>query len=216
MIPLAKQNSFSVLSHQLRKIVFAKITQIVIRGVMKMSKCCCSSDDCCQPQPKKPINIDFLYLDTTVCGRCKDTEKTLDEAVSSVAVVLNAAGYEVKVNKVNIASKELAIEYQFISSPTIRVNGNDIAVELKESLCEDCGTLCGNNVDCRVWVYNGVEYTSPPKELIVDAILREVYNTGKHEPDRRAYQLPENLEKYFIAKAHKDGVECWEKGGNSI
>lgn len=95
-----------------------------------MSKCCCSSDNCCQPQQKKTINIDFLYLDTTVCGRCQDTEKALDEAVSSVAVVLNAAGYEVKVNKVNIATKELAIKYQFISSPTIRVNGNDIAVEL--------------------------------------------------------------------------------------
>lgn len=183
---------------------------------MKMSKCCCSSENCCQPQPKKPINIDFLYLDTTVCGRCQDTEKALDEAVSSVAVVLNAAGYEVKVNKVNITTKELAIKYQFISSPTIRVNGNDIAVELRESLCEDCGTLCGDNVDCRVWVYNGVEYTSPPKELIVDAILREVYNTGQREPERKAYQLPENLKKYFIAKAYKDKAERCENGGNTI
>ena len=74
-------------------------------------------------------------------------------------MVLHAAGYEVKVNKVNIATKELAIQHQFISSPTIRVSGNDIAVELRESLFEDCETLCGDNVDCRVWVYNGVEYT---------------------------------------------------------
>ena len=179
-----------------------------------MSKCCCFSDNCCQPQPKKPINIDFLYLDTTVCGRCQDTEKSLDEAVSSVAVVLNAAGYEVKVNKVNIATKELAIDYQFISSPTIRVNGNDIAVELRESLCEDCGTLCGDNVDCRVWVYNGVEYTCPPKELIIYAILREVYSTDKQEPEQKAYQLPENLETYFTAKAHKDESE--QKSGGAI
>ena len=48
-----------------------------------MSKCCCSSESCCQPQAKKPINIDFLFLDTTICGRCQDTEKSLDEAVSS-------------------------------------------------------------------------------------------------------------------------------------
>lgn len=132
---------------------------------MRMSKCC-SSDNCCQPQPKKPINIDFLYLDTTVCGRCQDTEKALDEAVSSVAVVLNAAGYEVKVNKVNIATKELAIKYQFISSPTIRVNGNDIAVELRESLCEDCGTLCGDNVDCRV-----CKWTKQPQNIAAPASL---------------------------------------------
>ena len=163
-----------------------------------------------------PATADFLYLDTAVCGRCQDTEKALDEAVSSVAVILNAAGYEVKVNKVNISTRELAIEYQFISSPTIRVNGNDIAVELRESLCEDCGTLCEDNVDCRVWVYNGVEYTSPPKELIVDAILREVYNAGQHEPESKAYQLPENLETYFTAKAHKDEAELQEKGGKTI
>lgn len=98
-----------------------------------MSKCCCSSDNCCeQPQPQKPI--DFLYLDTTVCGRCQNTEKALDEAVASVAGVLNAAGYEVNVNKVNITTRELAIQYQFISSPTIRVNGNDIAAELQETV----------------------------------------------------------------------------------
>lgn len=172
-----------------------------------MSNCCSSSENCCPPQPKKPINIDFLYLDTTICGRCQDTEKALDEAISSVVVVLNAAGYEVKVNKVNIATRELAIQYQFISSPTIRVNGNDIAEELRESVCEDCGDLCGDTVDCRVWVYNGVQYTSPPKELIVDAILREVYGTKQVDPESDTYQLPENLETYFTAKIRKDKAE---------
>lgn len=170
-----------------------------------MSKCCCSSDNCCgQPQPQNPIDIDFLYLDTTVCGRCQNTERALDEAVASVAGVLNAAGYEVNVNKVNITTRELAIQYQFISSPTIRVNGTDIAAELMESVCEDCGDLCGDTVDCRVWVYNGVEYTAPPKELIVDAILWEVYRPKRAEVERKPYQFPVNLETYFVSKSHKD------------
>lgn len=173
-----------------------------------MSKCCCSSENCCgTPQPKKPIVIEFLYLDTTVCGRCQDTEAALDEAVSSVAVVLDAAGFAVTVNKVNIATRELAIQHRFVSSPTIRVNGNDIAVELKESLCEDCGDLCGDSVDCRVWVYNCAEYTAPPKELIVNAILREVYSTTQGEPKQESFQLPANLETYFAAKARKDAAE---------
>jgi hypothetical protein len=114
--------------------------------------------------------------------------------------------YEVNVNKVHITTRELAIQYRFLSSPTIRVNGNDIAIELRETVCEDCGELCGDTVDCRVWVYNGVEYTSPPKELIVNAILREVYNAKQGEPEREAYQLPENLETYFVAKARKDAA----------
>jgi hypothetical protein len=52
--------------------------------------------------------------------------------------------------------------------------------------------------------------------LIVDAILREVYNAGQHEPESKAYQLPENLETYFTAKAHKDEAELQEKGGKTI
>lgn len=181
-----------------------------------MSKGCCSSGNCCgKPQPKKPIKIDFLYLDTTVCGRCRDTEKALDEAVAGVAAVLSAAGYEVWVNKVNITTRESAVRYQFISSPTVRVNGNDIAVELRESVCEDCGELCGDTVDCRVWVYNGVEYTAPPKELIVDAILREVYNAKRGEPERAAYRLPANLETFFAAKALKDEAARQEEAGNT-
>ena len=183
----------------------------------KMGKCRCSSGNCCgQPQTKKEIAIDFLYLDTAVCGRCQDTEKALDEAVSSVAVILGAAGYEFKVNKMNITTRKMANKYRFISSPTIRVNGNDIAVEFRESLCEDCGTLCGDNVDCRVWVYNGIEYTAPPKEMIVDAILREIYSPKQGEPERESYQIPANLETYFAAKARKDEVKSREKGSDAI
>lgn len=174
---------------------------------MMVSKCCCSSGNCCgRPQRKKTIAIDFLYLDTTVCGRCQNTEKALDEAVFDVAAVLNAVGYEVKVNKVNVTTRELAIQFQFVSSPTIRVNGKDIAVKLRESVCEDCGELCGDTINCRVWVYNGVEYTAPPKELIVNAILREVYSINEGEPEHEAYRLPENLETYYVAKAQRDAA----------
>lgn len=170
-----------------------------------MSKCCSSSNNCCPAsQPKKVIAIEFLYLDLSVCGRCQETGKSLDEAVSDVMAVLTAAGFEVTVNKVNIATRELARQYRFFSSPTIRVNGNDIADELKESLCEDCGTLCGEDVDCRVWTYNGIEYTTPPKGLIVNAILKEVYGGVSRKTDGKEYVFPENLENYFAAKELQD------------
>ena len=174
---------------------------------MKMRKCCAQSEKCCAlEKPNKRLTIDFLYLDTTICIRCQDTEKALEEALSSVAVVLNAAGYEITVSKVNISTRALAVQYQFISSPTIRINGNDIAVDLRETICEDCEDLCGDAVDCRVWVYNGVEYAAPPKEFIVDAILREVYNP-RHEAPKQPYELPANLETYFSAKNRKDKAE---------
>ncbi len=40
----------------------------------------------------------------------------------------------------------------------------------------------------------------------MDAILREMYNAKHGEPERAAYQLPENLETYFVAKASKDAA----------
>lgn len=71
----------------------------------------------------------------------------------------------------------------------------------KESLCESCGDLCGDEVDCRVWVYKGKEYNVPPKAMIIDAILREVYgNTERKSADevnKKLYQLPENLRRFF-------------------
>lgn len=95
--------------------------------------------------------------------------------------MLEVTGIEVVVNKVNVLSEEQAKEYQFVSSPTIRINGCDIQIEVKESPCESCGDLCGDNVDCRVWKYQGEEYTIPPKSMIIEAILKEIYGKDNNE-----------------------------------
>jgi hypothetical protein len=167
------------------------------------SGCCSCGGNCCEPEKKiKKISIDFLYLDLNVCERCQGAEKNLDEAVDEVSGVLKAAGYDITVNKVNITSKELAYKYQFESSPTIRINGRDIALEIKESPCKECGDLCGDNVDCRVWIYEGKEYSQPPKAMIVDAILKSVYGGKSTAPvEKGEYVLPENLRSFF------DGLE---------
>lgn len=165
--------------------------------------CCSGKNGCCTEKTEnRQVTIDFLYLDLSVCTRCQGTEAALDEALSDVETVLKAAGVDVLVNRINVASKELAIAHRFESSPTIRVNGKDIDVDIRESLCESCGDLCGDNVDCRVWTYQGREYTVPPKALIINAILSEVYGAQTAKP--RDYRLPENLETYFNAMAGKE------------
>lgn len=164
--------------------------------------CSCGNDSCTPKQQKKQIIIDFLYLDLSVCERCQGTESNLDAAISDVSTMLKAAGFEIAINKVNITTKELAIKYQFVSSPTIRINGNDIAMEAKESSCKDCGDLCGDNVDCRVWIYEDSEYTEPPKEFLINAILKEVYSDkgiSKEISTDVEYKIPDNLVKYFEA-----------------
>src|SRR5690554_5810374 len=72
---------------------------------------------------ERRIVIDFLYLDLTECSRCQGADTALDEALSEIAQQLKDIGTEVVVNKVNVVNEELAEQYKFISSPTIRVNG---------------------------------------------------------------------------------------------
>lgn len=164
--------------------------------------CGCSNSGCCTPKKEEKILlIDFLYLDLSICERCQGADNNLDEAIKEVSGVLKAAGYDLEINKVNITTKELAVKYEFISSPTIRINGRDITLELKESTCQDCGDLCGDNVDCRVWIYEGIEYNEPPKEMIVNAILKAVYSENpKDVSESVEYKLPENLETFFNGK----------------
>jgi hypothetical protein len=172
-----------------------------LKGEYEMSSGCCScgSSNCCTPEPeRKKITIDFLYLDLAVCERCQGTETNLDQAVNEVSNVLSAAGFEIEVNKVNITSEELAIKHKFISSPTIRVNGRDIDLNVKETSCKECGELCGDDVDCRVWEYEGVEYNEPPKAMIINAIMKEIYGApGDNATNSNEYSLPDNLKTFF-------------------
>jgi hypothetical protein len=164
--------------------------------------CCCSCSDCCSTEQKKKIDIDFLYLDLESCTRCCGTETSLKEALEAVKTTLDAAGFDVSVNYHLIASEDEAQEFKFLSSPTIRVNGRDIDTDIKESKCESCGDICGEDIDCRVWVYKGKEYTVPPKELIVNSILEEIYSPKEDKP-QDDYVMPENLKKFFKALMKK-------------
>ncbi|WP_106450045.1 DUF2703 domain-containing protein [Trichococcus alkaliphilus] len=169
-----------------------------------ISGCCSGEQACCQPeQMKKQIVIDFLYLDLSTCSRCQGTETSLEQAIGDVAAVLRAAGYEIQLRKINITSEELAIQHRFLSSPTIRINGNDINLSLKESRCQECGDLCGEETDCRIWTHNGKEFAEPPKELIIDAILKAIYGEKQSNASlSEEYRLPENIRKFF------SGVDC--------
>ncbi|MDD2458517.1 MAG: DUF2703 domain-containing protein [Eubacteriales bacterium] len=154
----------------------------------------------------RPIHIDFLYLDLEVCTRCQGTDDTLDQAVAEVSGILQSAGVDVVINKVNVNTEELANRYQFVSSPTIRIDGRDIAVEVKENQCDSCGDLCGDSVDCRIWTWQGVDYTQPPKAMIIDAILKAVYGSpALAETEEKApYVLPDNLKKFYEAMQQKE------------
>jgi Domain of unknown function (DUF2703) len=163
--------------------------------------------------PEK-LRIEFLFLDLTTCTHCLGADRGLETALDVVREVLDSAGVEVEVDKVLVTSGEQARALCFVSSPTIRVDGRDGALELRESSCgsEACTDGCGDHIACRVWVYRGREYTEPPVAMIVDAILRRVYSdpprSGAYKPE--AYELPENLARFFAGKTAAAESACCE------
>lgn len=142
------------------------------------------------------LNIDFLYLDLSSCQRCLQTESTLEKSIARVKEMLESAGYKVILNKIHVDSIEKAKEYHFLSSPTIRMNGKDIISNLIESNCQDCGELCGNEIVCRDWVFEGVRYQDPPEPMILRAILKEIFQPSLKKQSEH-YEVPQNLRKFF-------------------
>ncbi len=160
----------------------------------------------------RTIEVDFLYLDLTTCSRCRASDATLDAAVKIARPVLDSVGAGIDVRKTLVETEEQARTLGFVSFPTIRVNGRDIAGELTESSCSECEELCGRDggVDCRVWDYRGERHTEAPIGLIVEAILAEVRPSGAARSEGIPFaDVPENLKRFFAGTgAARDASSC--------
>lgn len=161
------------------------------------------------PASTRPVVIDFLYLDLDSCDRCIGTDAGLEAAVADVARLLEVAAVQISVRKTLVASEVQARELGFVTSPTIRVNGRDIALELREIRCEAEACACGGGIDCRVWVWQGREYTEAPAAMIVDAILREIYSSADDPMPGAipAGDVPENLKRFFAGNTPRQSTK---------
>ena len=155
----------------------------------------------------RELDVELLALDLDTCTRCVGTLENIEEAIETVQRVLEVTGTRVQMRKTLIASEEQARRHRFKTSPTVRVNGRDIAFETLESRCDSCTDLCGcdEGTNCRVWRYRGQEYTEAPIGLVVEAILRGVYGgTPQMASESTAYEydgLPKNLRRFFADKS---------------
>ena len=148
---------------------------------------------------KEPVTIDFLYLDLSECDRCKGTNEQLESALPIISQTLEASGFEVVVHKIHVQSVQQAAALGFVVSPTIRVNDRDIQFDWRETPCEPCSTGCASKVSCREWTYGGRWYGIPPKELLIRAILREVYRRSERAAPKshETTEVPNNLKRFF-------------------
>jgi len=138
---------------------------------------CCRRSSCNEESmvETRLVVIDFLYVDDSDCKLHLETEKNLQNAIAGIFNVLELAGIEIVLNKINVNSKELAIKHKFIVSPTIRVNGRDIPMETREIFCDSREEPSRDKLKCRVWMYKGQEYSIPPTALLTEGLLKSIF-----------------------------------------
>lgn len=173
----------------------------------KGSCCCggessCCSDDAAADDPntghKEVVIVDYLYLDLSVCDRCQGTDERVAKAVELVRPIMDMAGYNIVMNKVEIENEYLAERFEFLSSPTVRVNGVDICPEVIENECDCCRTLTDYDVNCRQFDFNGKLYEVPPTAYVVKRLLEIVFRGEK--PSYEKYEMPENIRGFLRGK----------------
>jgi hypothetical protein len=157
------------------------------------------------------LNIELVVIDLSVCARCVPTGDQLENAVRFLTPAAEAMGIELKYQAIVVQSEDEAKQHALLSSPTIRINGRDIAQDIRESVCESCGDLTENNtvVDCREWHYRGKVYSSAPLPMLLEVIMGAMLNIDKEPPVATAPldELPDNLKTYFANKK-RVGISC--------
>lgn len=148
------------------------------------------------------------YLDLKTCDRCIGADKVLEEVLQTITPALQMSGYSIEFRKIEMTTEELAQKYRFLSSPTIRVNGQDICTTVAENACGCCSDISGTDVNCRVFQYNGQSYEIPPHEMLAEAILRKIFEAPNSGCAAENYEMPDNLASFFHGKSMKNSCSC--------
>ena len=166
-------------------------------NVNVMGRCCVDVEACCPSS--KILNVDDFYLDLQRCNRCQSTDQRLEEALELLRPVLHEFGYSFNLNKIHMSTKDLALKYRFLSSPTIRINNFDLFETVTENECGCCSEISGHATDCRTFEEEGQTVNSPSVKLLIEKILLHILNKPKQR-DIKSYVLPENLEQFYQTK----------------
>lgn len=152
----------------------------------------------------RTLKIELFAIDLTTCARCVPTGAQLEQAVELLSPAAAALGIDLHIDSKVVQTREEALLLGLASSPTIRINGRDIAQDIRESKCESCGDLVssGASVDCREWHYKGTVYSAAPLALLVEAIMGAMLSIDSLRPVKvePLIELPENLARFFENK----------------
>lgn len=162
-----------------------------------------------------PVTIELFALDTERCSPCRAALANVEEAALQIGRSLDPARHAVSTRVVRLGSPAEARRLGVVSSPTVRVNGRDIALGVDEQDCPSCGDLAGTAVSCRTFSWRGAQYDHPPVGLIVEAVKRHLESEAVlsaaccdgHACTAAPAAVPTgatSIDRFFEARAHHD------------
>lgn len=146
--------------------------------------------------PARVLDVELLALDLVTCDRCCGTADALDAALVEAAGALRARGLEARVRRTVVRTVAQAEALRFVSSPTVRVDGHDLAPDVHESPCGACGAMAGTPVACRTWGDGATEHAVPPAALLVERLLEAAARPPAPAPTT-PFVVPENLRRFL-------------------
>lgn len=117
------------------------------------------------------VVLEVLYLDAQTCDPCRATIDAVDAVAAALTAPLREQGRTLAIRSTRVVDQEQADALGFVSSPTVRVDGVDIELDVHEQHCGSCSALAGRQVDCRTFDWQGTQHPSPPAEMIARRVL---------------------------------------------
>ncbi len=94
-----------------------------------------------------------------------DTCHIWQTALKELDATLKENGIDADIRTITVKTQEEAETHRFLGSPTLHINGKDVDPMAKKA------TQYGLSA-CRTYWWNGKSYEYPPKDMILEAILK--------------------------------------------
>jgi hypothetical protein len=153
-----------------------------------------------------PVVLELFALDSTVCTPCVSAMASMHAAAAALSHELTGDGYVVATRVVLLENTAHATELGISSSPTVRVNGHDIALDVHEGACPTCSSLVGVSIDCRTYEWDGQRFDHPPVPLVVEAVHQHLAAGARRDATPTlAPSHPTSVERFLTARERARG-----------
>ena len=148
-----------------------------------------------------PVVLELFALDTAACSPCVSAMAGLHAAAAALSHELTGSGHVVATRVVLLENPAHAAALGISSSPTVRVNGHDIALDVHEEACPSCSSVAGVSIDCRTYEWEGQRFDHPPVPLIVDAVHQHLASGARRAVTHTlAPSQPSSVERFLTAR----------------